>query len=86
MQMLGDLPRPVEKMALMKEVNVNFETVKILFQLFHSTKIVSVFYRRKMVLIIKFRMTCYLFTFSNGPKLKLLYEKLNSLVETECGE
>lgn len=29
-------------------------------------------------------MTCYLFTFSNGPKLKLLYEKLNSLVETEC--
>lgn len=39
-----------------------------------------------MVLIIKFRRTCYLFIFSNGPKLKLLYEKLNSLVETECGE
>lgn len=31
MQMLDDLPRPVEKMALMKEENVNFETVKILF-------------------------------------------------------
>lgn len=31
MQMSDDLPRPVEKMALMKEVNVNFEAVKILF-------------------------------------------------------
>lgn len=31
MHMSDDLPRPVEKMALMKEVNVNFEIVKILF-------------------------------------------------------
>lgn len=66
----------------MKEVNLNFEAVKFCFSDLRAllTKIESIFIERKVVLMFKFKLTCY------RTKPTVVPEKLISSVKIEGEE